>query len=511
MTGVERLKSILAGKTGKDGRIPFGLADDGRMYEPLDVPLGKACGCVCPACRAPIIAKHCLASDRQAHFAHSGGANCSSGFETALHLAAKQLIAERAQLHFPALSVDVYQVDAIGVEHRAAAEMAPAGIRPLSAVVLEQWMVNIRPDVIVDSDELGRVLIEIAVTHFVDREKLDKIEQLGLAVLEIDLSNLREASFDSIAVYLFETPAHSKWLHHPRMASARAQLVAELAEKFAHAARLAAENHELWEGQRAHAQRAMDERMKQHALRLEEQKILAEQASLARRQQHHADMRRAAIFKGKSEPEKLAAITAWMGSDRLPPVLSVHVRGSRSFGVNSAHIWQTALFGSLVHKRLPAQTILRKDVAVTWLHTRFESTPQFKDSAEIAVWDYLTGLAKRGALFQQRGGAFRIGVVDLQSFETINAISTGQVLDPDVLEWAADETWPSKKQNEQIAQAMLGRDDLTYLWGKMVDVDPWIRRMTPSRACSDASQYDIGPGEALAFLVRAGMLRLRQD
>ncbi len=222
-------------------------------------------------------------------------------------------------------------------------------------------------------------------------------------------------------------------------------------------------------------------------------------------------MRRAAIFKEKTEPQKLAALSAWMGSDRLPPILSVNVCRSRSFEGNNAHIWQTAVFGSLVHKRLPAQAPLRESVAVAWRHTRFESIPQFKASADIAVWDYLTGLTKRGALFPLRRGAFRMGVVDLHSFETINAVSTGQLVDPDGLEWSTEEAWPSKQRHEQVAQAMLGRDDLPYLWRKMADVNSLKKLMSPSRGCSDASQYDIPSGEALAFFVRSGMLRLRRD
>lgn len=63
--------------------IPFGKGTaDGRMYEPRQVPIGKQCGCVCPACSRPVYAKHCRAGKRAPHFAHAPGADCGSATET---------------------------------------------------------------------------------------------------------------------------------------------------------------------------------------------------------------------------------------------------------------------------------------------------------------------------------------------------------------------------------------------------------------------------------------------
>ena len=77
--------------------VPFGLKDD-VLYEPQQVPNGKACGCLCPGCKHTLIARQ---NAKTPHFAHAVGEDCQKGFETAVHLAAKQLIAERMELSIP--------------------------------------------------------------------------------------------------------------------------------------------------------------------------------------------------------------------------------------------------------------------------------------------------------------------------------------------------------------------------------------------------------------------------
>jgi len=188
--------------------IPFALStSDQRLYEPRAVPLGKLCGCVCPGCRQAVYAKHCMSGKLAPHFAHAPGSDCATGFETALHLAAKQLIEAREVLVFPALLVSINVVDAGGRTHAPSSELVAAGRRVLSNVVLEQIMGEIRPDVRVDAEGIGAVLIEVAVTHFVDEHKLARITQRGVAAVEIDLSMLRDTTFAALETALFDDPS----------------------------------------------------------------------------------------------------------------------------------------------------------------------------------------------------------------------------------------------------------------------------------------------------------------
>jgi hypothetical protein len=57
--------------------------------------------------------------------------------------------------------------------------------------VLEEALGQIRPDIRVEAQGLGTVLVEVAVTRFVDRRKLAQIEQVRVAAIEIDLSLFR--------------------------------------------------------------------------------------------------------------------------------------------------------------------------------------------------------------------------------------------------------------------------------------------------------------------------------
>jgi hypothetical protein len=68
-----------------------------------DVESGLKCGCLCPACKAPLVAKK--GKKNQHHFSHYGQDECEHGVETALHLAAKDIIAKHKKLHLPCHSI----------------------------------------------------------------------------------------------------------------------------------------------------------------------------------------------------------------------------------------------------------------------------------------------------------------------------------------------------------------------------------------------------------------------
>lgn len=64
-------------------KVPFGLKA-GRMWSPKQVAPGRECGCVCPACGAPLVAKAADSTCRRPHFAHLAETDCRAGYETAL-------------------------------------------------------------------------------------------------------------------------------------------------------------------------------------------------------------------------------------------------------------------------------------------------------------------------------------------------------------------------------------------------------------------------------------------
>ncbi|KFN47211.1 competence protein CoiA family protein, partial [Arenimonas composti] len=154
-------------------RVPFGLRE-GRVWAPGEVAKGLGCGCVCPACHAPLIAKAQTSRRRRPHFAHLTDTHCETGRETGIHLRAKQLIVERAELLTPAWNGDRLDMpnpaqarDDEGRIHVGSRVDFPAMQRRLADVEAERQIGGFRPDLVAQDDD-GELLIEIRVTHAVD-------------------------------------------------------------------------------------------------------------------------------------------------------------------------------------------------------------------------------------------------------------------------------------------------------------------------------------------------------
>lgn len=65
---------------------------DGKLVYVDDVPNGNKCGCFCPACKEPLMAKK--GEKRRHHFAHQSETECEHAYESMLHLLAKEKIRE---------------------------------------------------------------------------------------------------------------------------------------------------------------------------------------------------------------------------------------------------------------------------------------------------------------------------------------------------------------------------------------------------------------------------------
>lgn len=62
---------------------------------------------------------------RSWHFAHESGAECEGGTETALHLAAKQIVASAPQILIPGFEITGEVSDGNGSNERAAISIEP--------------------------------------------------------------------------------------------------------------------------------------------------------------------------------------------------------------------------------------------------------------------------------------------------------------------------------------------------------------------------------------------------
>ena len=191
-----------------DHYIQYAMKDN-KIVHISEVESGLACGCYCSHCNAQLVAKKGPIFVH--HFAHYNTEQCIHAYETALHAGAKRVLERERSFLFPS----VYGKDIFGKDVMI---FKPIEL-PIKEVVLEQFVENIIPDVCINvGDKL--CLIEIFVTHKVDATKLKKIEKLGIAAIEIDLSNVdREIDDEFLFDVLIRSENLKKWLFNPKIAT----------------------------------------------------------------------------------------------------------------------------------------------------------------------------------------------------------------------------------------------------------------------------------------------------
>jgi hypothetical protein len=330
-------------------RVPFGLKD-GTLYEPHQVPNGKACGCVCPACARPLWAKQ---GAKTAHFAHAQGADCARGLESAVHLAVKQIISTRMQLRLPAL----FWRNPYTPQHSAALVLEQA-LCSAQEVRMELPVADFKPDLLVTVD--GTVyLVEVAVTHFVDALKLGKIERAQLPTFEIDVAQLKgHFTMERLEQVLFTDPHYpAQWKYHPQWEPLHAKARQE------HAYQL-----------------ALQERQKQERVK-------------------HFERYKALPAEGKLQVN----LRALGLSAQQMQALTCFVPWEDSFGTERL-VWQSAVLAYIAKVQqeqgwaqyLPCT--VHCGACLSWMQLVFEIRPRAPDGENIALWRYFKYLESIGLL-----------------------------------------------------------------------------------------------------------------
>jgi hypothetical protein len=198
-------------------QLPYGWRD-GKLLSIEEAERGLACGCICPACRAPLVAKK--GAKHAHHFAHYRGQSCAHGLETGLHLKAKEILERVRRIALPAVFL-----------HRQETPYFPAQLIRFDQVQVEQRAGDLRPDLILHAGA-RRLLVEVAVTHAAPEQKIKRLQQLGLPALEIDVlamyqQAIRQSGSFTAAYYeqaLIHGLAHKRWLYNPKKQSAEYRL-----------------------------------------------------------------------------------------------------------------------------------------------------------------------------------------------------------------------------------------------------------------------------------------------
>ena len=147
-------------------KLPCGIDKDGKVIYIEDAKNGLKCECRCPACMQLLIAKN-GGKKRKPHFAHLNTVECEHGYQSALHYMAKDIFMELEYLAFIKNGQPIrYKIDSVELEYKVN---------------------EIIPDIMITCD--GRkYIVEIYVTHAVDDIKKQKIQDMRISAIEIDLS-----------------------------------------------------------------------------------------------------------------------------------------------------------------------------------------------------------------------------------------------------------------------------------------------------------------------------------
>ena len=492
---VERLVPL--NPVSRSLHIPFGLRE-GRLYEPSEVVRGLECGCTCPGCGAPLVARHSPLGKVVSHFAHHAGADCASGFESAVHLAAKQLIADWHEVYLPVVRAHVSGVGVSGATFSGHKLLSPAGLTTLSSVRVEEPRGSIRPDLLV-ALKGQEVLVEIAVTHFVDDVKLARIRLLGLPAVEIDVSGLREMNFEALKNALFTEAQKSEWLWHPEREQEVARLQALMDADLAR-------DREAWV--KAEAFLRQEEAAAKAARQLKEklERIDAQKEREVGWKKKTEVQRRAADFRDASDSEKLSKVLEYLGADeaQLREFLPVHV-APRGAIAAAPLVWQAAVFSGLIHRALsrgPAE--LTSEAVQAWIQERFD-VPGDEKALGVAMWQYLEGLQKLGLLHHQGQQRFLVAVSGWTNARALVADARQGGVVP--LAWVRD--WPQGDAVTRLAGVfgkMFGASDK---WLRLAVLPPEVRgHETVEDRVRHYAESGLDASRVRRFFLAAGFVRL---
>lgn len=224
-------------------RIPFAVGPDGVPRSVDQVERGLACNCTCPLCKAPLIANKGERRLKVWHFSHRANTQCSGALESSLHLAVKAIFEKHKRLMIPPCIVYRFHPDHVFPlhHHLDMGELvqgffkytshtswhdawlengAGKGMHPnkqmlvdFDSVILEQAEGDVRPDIVGIAND-RKLFIEVAVTHFIDKEKLTRLRERGTPTIEliVPFHESKGLDWEELKAWLFTRIDGKNWV-----------------------------------------------------------------------------------------------------------------------------------------------------------------------------------------------------------------------------------------------------------------------------------------------------------
>lgn len=289
---------------------------------------GLACGCVCPGCGDHMVAKK--GPIKIHHFAHDGGSDCARGLQTMLHLVAKEILSKERQMVLPELELLIEVLDASGRSRKVKGKALAIQSVMFDEVTLEKRLGDIIPDVICKFG--GRtLLVEVGVTHFIDKIKAEKIRAMNIDCIEIDLRPLLRGqhgwNWQTLKKAVVDGDAYKTWIARQDGEHLRAEVQRREQQK------IDLENHAILEAKRMEIP-GWSEAIR----RLDEFKI----SGLSQQERDALDS------AGPKEQTWLSAASLMnLDWDNPPYYIDVPVSGEDVFLV-ARKVWQAALYAVFI-------------------------------------------------------------------------------------------------------------------------------------------------------------------
>lgn len=182
---------------------------DGQLVTIEDVESGLACGCVCPACGARLVARK--GQVRIHHFGHHDTDACEYGVEMIAHLLAKGILDETMAFTVP----PVYAMPGTCLR--------PYQERLLAEVQIERRFGGVVPDIFVRDKDGNSLVIDTRVTHPAEQGKIHQLGQLGLFAVEVRVPRCDVLSLAHMQRVMTTTAGLKFWLFNPEAAAFRSQ------------------------------------------------------------------------------------------------------------------------------------------------------------------------------------------------------------------------------------------------------------------------------------------------
>ena len=168
------------------------LDPNGQLITIENALRGLACNCTCICCGEPVVARKGLI--REHHFSHhSNKESCFIQRESLLHLYAKQVIRNHLGLQLPPMPGSWPESE------------DKSSWWDFERVDEEVPQPGFQPDLVAHLGDGSQLFIEIAVTSFIGEEKLERIKNVGIDTVEIDL---RELLYSKLPIPSEEVTAH---------------------------------------------------------------------------------------------------------------------------------------------------------------------------------------------------------------------------------------------------------------------------------------------------------------